>query len=320
MQRNVRWETLVHSTHGVSFFLASGTLMVKSMILLLTLNKSSLLTAPFLRSAVPSWTWLRCTFQVNLRFLFKPTSDDRPPHPVGGIVEHFWLCILLNVCSSAQGNPDVHISLGCVQWSGPPGSGAAVFGLPWLLRLCTVSSSTLTVRMCESTSLPCAHSLVFLFPGTRRFGTRPVQECGEEIALKRSPSSPGGTCFYDGPVFVLTVIGYFNIKRTCEDGQNFHVDCLWILKFFWFQASTSARRRISVRERALWMVSTGLGITLSTTGGCFPLVCISLKLSSHRWLCDHRYLRFFPDGQVVMLTTTEDPQAVVPRLHTKNTR
>uniref|UniRef100_H3DGL5 F-box only protein n=1 Tax=Tetraodon nigroviridis TaxID=99883 RepID=H3DGL5_TETNG len=34
----------------------------------------------------------------------------------------------------------------------------------------------------------------------------------------------------------------------------------------------------------------------------------------------YRYLRFFPDGQVVMLTTTEDPQAVVPRLRTKNTR
>lgn len=35
---------------------------------------------------------------------------------------------------------------------------------------------------------------------------------------------------------------------------------------------------------------------------------------------DYRYLRFFPDGQVVMLTTAEDPQAIIPRLCTKNTR
>ncbi|NWT42571.1 FBX9 protein, partial [Chroicocephalus maculipennis] len=32
------------------------------------------------------------------------------------------------------------------------------------------------------------------------------------------------------------------------------------------------------------------------------------------------YLRFFPDGQVMMLTTPEDPQSIVPRLRTKNTR
>lgn len=35
-----------------------------------------------------------------------------------------------------------------------------------------------------------------------------------------------------------------------------------------FQASISARHHTSVRERNLWMASTGLGITLSTTGGC----------------------------------------------------
>ncbi|NWT19958.1 FBX9 protein, partial [Vireo altiloquus] len=34
----------------------------------------------------------------------------------------------------------------------------------------------------------------------------------------------------------------------------------------------------------------------------------------------YRYLRFFPDGQVMMLTTPEDPQSIVPRLRTKNTR
>ncbi|KAM9273797.1 LOW QUALITY PROTEIN: F-box only protein 9 [Cariama cristata] len=33
----------------------------------------------------------------------------------------------------------------------------------------------------------------------------------------------------------------------------------------------------------------------------------------------YRYLRFFPDGQVMMLTTPEDPQSIVPRLR-KNTR
>uniref|UniRef100_A0A1A7WEB6 F-box only protein n=1 Tax=Iconisemion striatum TaxID=60296 RepID=A0A1A7WEB6_9TELE len=33
-----------------------------------------------------------------------------------------------------------------------------------------------------------------------------------------------------------------------------------------------------------------------------------------------RYLRFFPDGQVLMLTTPEDPLSVVSRLRTRNTR
>lgn len=201
----------LHWAHDVFFFPASRTLMVKSMNWLPTLNKSSLLTAPFLRSAVLSWTWLRCTFQVNI-VSFLNLHLTPTPNLVGSIMEHCWLRIMLNVCSSAKGNPDVHISLGCVQWSGPPSSGAAVFGLPWVLHLCTVSSSTLTVQMCESASLLCAHwwSWVLIFPGTRRFGIRPVQECGEEIALKWSPSSPGGTCSYDGLVSVLMVIGYFN--------------------------------------------------------------------------------------------------------------
>ncbi|KAK2921950.1 F-box only protein 9 [Channa argus] len=34
----------------------------------------------------------------------------------------------------------------------------------------------------------------------------------------------------------------------------------------------------------------------------------------------YRYLRFFPDGYVVMLTTPEDPVSIVPRLRTRNTR
>ncbi|KAM9365196.1 F-box only protein 9 [Pholidichthys leucotaenia] len=34
----------------------------------------------------------------------------------------------------------------------------------------------------------------------------------------------------------------------------------------------------------------------------------------------YRYLRFFPDGYVIMLTTPEEPLSVVPRLRTRNTR
>ncbi|KAK7930775.1 hypothetical protein WMY93_007170 [Mugilogobius chulae] len=34
----------------------------------------------------------------------------------------------------------------------------------------------------------------------------------------------------------------------------------------------------------------------------------------------YRYLRFFPDGQVLMMTTPEDPLTIVPQLKTKNTR
>ncbi|EMP40236.1 F-box only protein 9 [Chelonia mydas] len=34
----------------------------------------------------------------------------------------------------------------------------------------------------------------------------------------------------------------------------------------------------------------------------------------------YRYMRFFPDGQVMMLTTPEDPPSIVPRLRTKNAR
>uniref|UniRef100_UPI00398F2E75 F-box only protein 9 isoform X3 n=1 Tax=Pristiophorus japonicus TaxID=55135 RepID=UPI00398F2E75 len=34
----------------------------------------------------------------------------------------------------------------------------------------------------------------------------------------------------------------------------------------------------------------------------------------------YRYLRFFPDGQVIMLTTPEDPQSIVPRLSVRSPR
>ncbi|MXQ97818.1 hypothetical protein E5288_WYG013827 [Bos mutus] len=34
----------------------------------------------------------------------------------------------------------------------------------------------------------------------------------------------------------------------------------------------------------------------------------------------YRYVRFFPDGHVMMLTTPEEPQSIVPRLRTRNTR
>ncbi|KAG8444928.1 hypothetical protein GDO86_009909 [Hymenochirus boettgeri] len=34
----------------------------------------------------------------------------------------------------------------------------------------------------------------------------------------------------------------------------------------------------------------------------------------------YRYMRFFPDGHVIMLTTPEEPQTIVPRLKTKNAR
>ncbi|XP_067840097.1 F-box only protein 9 isoform X1 [Heptranchias perlo] len=34
----------------------------------------------------------------------------------------------------------------------------------------------------------------------------------------------------------------------------------------------------------------------------------------------YRYLRFFPDGQVIMLTTPEDPQSIVPRLYVRSPR
>lgn len=33
-----------------------------------------------------------------------------------------------------------------------------------------------------------------------------------------------------------------------------------------------------------------------------------------------RYMRFFPDGQIIMITTPEEPQTIVPRLRTKNSR
>ncbi|XP_056421705.1 F-box only protein 9 [Hyla sarda] len=34
----------------------------------------------------------------------------------------------------------------------------------------------------------------------------------------------------------------------------------------------------------------------------------------------YRYMRFFPDGHIIMLTTPEEPQTIVPRLRTNNSR
>lgn len=48
-------------------------MVVRSMIFSPTLSRSSLLRAPFQRSAFLSWTWLRCTFQVKI------ASLDRQP-------------------------------------------------------------------------------------------------------------------------------------------------------------------------------------------------------------------------------------------------
>lgn len=72
---------------------------------------------------------------------------------------------------------------------------------------------------------------------------------------------------------------------------------------------------------------TGLGTRLSVTGTYLTFVFIFLNLyvkyirSSTKYcqFC-HRYLRFFSDGHVVMLTTPEDPLSVVPRLRSRNTR
>lgn len=52
--------------------------------------------------------------------------------------------------------------------------------------------------------------------------------------------------------------------------------------------------------------------------GCLIVSCIDITA---KWcVCYHRYLRFFPDGHVIMLTTPDDPLVIVPRLRTKNSR
>lgn len=50
----------------------------------------------------------------------------------------------------------------------------------------------------------------------------------------------------------------------------------------------------------------------------FCLSCVAFRAKC--WPCCYRYLRFFPDGHVIMLTTPEDPLSVVPRLRTRNAR
>lgn len=73
------------------------------------------------------------------------------------------------------------------------------------------------------------------------------------------------------------------------------------------------------------MGSTGHGIKLSTTGRLTRTVLTLAVLSVITWLellivCVCRYLRFFPDGRVMMLTTPDDPLVSVPRLRSRNTR
>ncbi|MEQ2201157.1 hypothetical protein XENOCAPTIV_008443, partial [Xenoophorus captivus] len=85
----------------------------------------------------------------------------------------------------------------------------------------------------------------------------------------------------------------------------------------------------NLQEEQNGAVYEELGIMLSTTGQLL-FIHVSMKrlagccwikrsstTSQHRYL---RYLRFFPDGCVLMLTTPEDPLSVVPRLRTRNTR
>lgn len=50
------------------------------------------------------------------------------------------------------------------------------------------------------------------------------------------------------------------------------------------------------------------------------LIVSRIYVTSKCWHCSHRYLRFFPDGHVIMLTTPDDPLSVIPRLRTRNTR
>lgn len=108
-------------------------------------------------------------------------------------------------------------------------------------------------------------------------------------------------------------------KKKNQNGCNTE---LWLSWFILYpQASTSARQRTCAKERNHWMASTGLGTKSSTTGGCLIVFVVwFLSCICYSWCSSHRYLRFFPDGQVIMLTTPEDPLAVVHRLRTKNTR
>lgn len=196
----------------MGFFTASGTLMVRSMIWLPTLKRSSVLTPLLLRSAVLRWTWLRCTFQVNivsfLNLHLTPTLiilevaywnivDCASCWTFAALPREILMYIFRWVVSSDLDLRALEqLSLVCRGFyicarSAPP---------PWQSRCVRVHH--LFVHTCWSYFL--------IFPGTQRFGIRPVQECGEEIALKWSPSSPGGTCSYDGLASILMVIGYFN--------------------------------------------------------------------------------------------------------------
>ncbi|ELV11970.1 F-box only protein 9 [Tupaia chinensis] len=59
-----------------------------------------------------------------------------------------------------------------------------------------------------------------------------------------------------------------------------------------------------------WVVSSDLDLRSLEQ---LSLVCRGFYICA-------RYIRFFPDGHVMMLTTPEEPQSIVPRLRTRNTR
>lgn len=108
-----------------------------------------------------------------------------------------------------------------------------------------------------------------------------------------------------------------------------HIQCKRITGWFILfpQVCISAKHRTFAKERNHWMDFTGLGTMLNTTGKYLSVVFIYCELErNHRWHfwqwrhCYLRYLRFFPDGHVIMLTTPEEPLSVVPRLRTRNTR
>ena len=133
---------------GHVFLAAMRTVMstVRSRIYLPTLSRSSLWKAPFQRSAILSWTQLRCTFQVKHFF----NHFNLQYYTTFFIKKKQYVSFFLFDCSLAEGNPDVHFSLGCVEWTGHASLGAALFGLPWVLHLCKVSPSVITNHMCHS--------------------------------------------------------------------------------------------------------------------------------------------------------------------------
>lgn len=80
-------------------------------------------------------------------------------------------------CSLATGNPDVHIPLGRIEWSGHANSGTTVLGVPWVLHLCKVILHTRVQSLesnCEifdvSLNIPPYLFLTWFLSGTLRSG------------------------------------------------------------------------------------------------------------------------------------------------------